>query len=74
MSLGFTCLPSQTNFLFVTHKTIPAEEIFTYLKTKNIYVRFFKKPRIDNFLRITIGTDAQMERLCAVLGDYIANR
>ncbi len=73
-SLGFTCLPSQTNFLFVTHKTIPAEEIFTYLKTKNIYVRFFKKPRIDNFLRITIGTDAQMERLCAVLGDYIANR
>ena len=69
-SLGFTCLPSQTNFLFATHESVPAEEIFTYLKSQNIYVRYFKKPRIDNYLRITIGTDEQMDRLIAKLRDF----
>lgn len=69
--LGFKCLPSSSNFLFVTHESIPAVEIFEYLKSKNIYVRYFKKPRIDNYLRITIGTDAQMQRLFTVLKDHI---
>ena len=70
-SLGFTCMPSQTNFLFVTHQNVPAEAIFTYLKSKNIYVRYFKKPRIDNFLRITIGTDEQMDRMIAELRVFL---
>lgn len=73
-SLGFTCLPSQANFLFATHETVPAQEIFTYLKTKNIYVRFFNKPRIDNYLRITIGTDEQMDRLIETLSGMLENR
>lgn len=68
--LGFTLLPSATNFLFATHATESAERIFEYLKSKQIYVRYFKKPRIENFLRITIGTDAQMQRLAEVLQEY----
>lgn len=65
--LGFICTDSKTNFLFATHKCISAKEIFEYLKTKNIYVRYFNKPRIDNYLRITIGTDEEMERLYEAL-------
>lgn len=69
--LGFSCPDSSTNFLFVTHETKSAKEIFEYLKTKNIYVRYFNKPRINNYLRITIGTDEQMDKLIAVLKEYI---
>ncbi len=69
--LGFKSLPSQTNFLFTTHESVSAEEIFTYLKTKNIYVRYFKKPRIDNYLRITIGTEEQMDRLIEELAAFL---
>ena len=69
--LGFTCTDSKTNFLFATHKSAKAEDIFNYLKTKNIYVRYFKKPRIDNYLRITIGTDDEMEKLYLALEEYL---
>lgn len=69
--LGFTVSPSLTNFLFVTHSKKEAPVIFEYLRQKNIFIRYFKLPRIDNYLRITIGTDAQMDRmieeLCAFL-------
>ncbi len=61
--LGFTCTDSKTNFIFASHKSIPAKELFTYLKTKQIYVRHFERPRIDNYLRITIGTNEQMDAL-----------
>lgn len=60
-ALGFEVKPSQTNFLFVSHRTIPAGQIFERLKEKHIYVRYFNKERISNFLRITVGTDEQME-------------
>ncbi len=69
--LGFSFADSQANFLFVTHERIPAEELFTALKEQGIYVRYFKKPRIDNYLRITIGTDGEMEQLYAFLRDYL---
>ncbi|MBQ6376010.1 MAG: histidinol-phosphate transaminase [Lachnospiraceae bacterium] len=69
--LGFIVPDSASNFLFVTHKSVPAEELFNYLKMQHIYVRYFKKPRIDNYLRITIGTDAQMETLIRVLRSYL---
>ncbi len=61
--LGFEFPDSKSNFVFATHKTKSAEEIFEKLKEKGIYVRFFKKPRIDNYLRITIGTDEEMKKL-----------
>jgi len=61
--IGFHSPKSATNFIFCTHERVPAKEIFTKLQEQNLYVRFFNKPRIDNHLRITIGTDEQMQIL-----------
>lgn len=61
--LGFTVLPSQTNFLFVRPDKIPAEELYKKLRGAGILVRYFAKPRIDDYLRITVGTDEQMSEL-----------
>ncbi len=72
--LGFCFPDAKGNFLFVTHDKIPAEEIFQALKRAGIYVRYWKKPRIDNYLRITIGTDKQMEKLVEFLKNYIKER
>lgn len=69
--LGFTCLPSATNFLFVTHESVPAPVIFKALKERNIYVRYFNLPRTDNYLRITIGTPSEMEKLYAALKEIL---
>lgn len=60
--LGFSFEDSKSNFLFVTHKTANAKEIFEAAKQKDIFVRYFDKPRINNYLRITIGTDEEMKR------------
>lgn len=69
--LGFTFRDSKTNFIFASHQSVPAAELFEALKAEGIYVRYFKKPRIDNFLRISIGTDEEMDRLIAFLKNYI---
>lgn len=58
---GFRVLPSAANFIFVSHPCTPAETIYHRLKDNGILVRWFNKPRIDNFLRVTIGTDAEMD-------------
>ncbi|MBE5929306.1 MAG: histidinol-phosphate transaminase [Lachnospiraceae bacterium] len=58
--MGFSVLDSKTNFLFAKHESISAKYIFEELRKENIYVRYFNKPRIDNYLRITIGTDDEM--------------
>ncbi len=71
--LGFKVLPSLTNFLFATHETVPASVIFEELKKENIYVRYFDKPLIDNFLRITIGTDEEMDIFLKKIGGIIKN-
>ena len=65
--MGFVCLDSRTNFLFVTHPAVPAAELFRILREKGIYVRYFALPRIDNYLRITIGTTKQMQVLLDTL-------
>ncbi|MBR2036509.1 MAG: histidinol-phosphate transaminase [Lachnospiraceae bacterium] len=72
--LGFTFPDSYTNFIFATHKSVPAEEIYMALREQDIFVRYFKKPRIDNYLRITIGTDEQMQVLIEFLKKYLNNR
>ncbi|MCD8348674.1 MAG: histidinol-phosphate transaminase [Lachnospiraceae bacterium] len=69
--LGFSFADSMANFLFVTHERVPAAELFAALKEQGIYVRYFNKPRIDNYLRVTIGTDEEMERLYAFLREYL---
>ncbi len=69
--LGFDFTDSKSNFLFATHKTVPAQELFRVLKENGIYVRYWNKKRIDNRLRITIGTDEQMDRLLSFLKEYL---
>ena len=70
--LGFSFPDSKANFIFATHENIPAEELFKLLKQNKIFVRYFKKPRIDNYLRITIGTQEEMEKLICVLKENIS--
>lgn len=70
-ALGFSFMDSKANFLFVTHRTCPAKRLFLALREAGIYVRYFEKPRIDNYLRITIGTDEEMERLYEFLETYL---
>ena len=71
-ALGFTFQDSKANFIFAAHKTCPAKQIFEALRAKHIYVRYFAKPRIDNYLRITIGTREEMEQLIRFLREYLA--
>lgn len=70
-SLGFEFPDSMTNFLFVTHRDAPAEEIFLAAREYKIYLRYFKKPRIDQYLRITIGTRKEMEDLLSFLKEFL---
>ena len=70
-ALGFTMPDSKSNFLFISHSLVPARELFAALREKHIYVRYFDKPRIDNMLRVTIGTDEQMRALVAFLEKYL---
>ncbi len=65
--LGFTFPESYGNFMFVSHDRVPAREIFERLRENDIYVRYWNKERIDNYLRVTIGTDEQMEALYRAL-------
>ncbi len=69
--LGFSCPPSSANFLFITHESIPAKEIFEKAREAKIIVRYFNKPRIDNYLRVTIGTRKEMEVFLSFLKDII---
>ena len=59
-ALGFTVLPSKTNFLFARPPEGNAEQLYLGLKDAGILVRYFSKPRINEYLRITIGTDEEM--------------
>lgn len=71
--LGFSGPASSSNFVFVKHDTVAAEYIFTELRKREIYVRYFKKPRIDNYLRITIGTPEQMQKLFDGIKEILEN-
>lgn len=69
--LGFSFPDAQANFIFAAHQTCRAEDIYKALKEKGIYVRHFDSPRIDNYLRITVGTDEQMEALYRALEEIV---
>lgn len=69
--LGFTFADSKTNFIFAKHESKKAEDIFKALREEGIYVRYFKKPRIDNYLRISMGTDEQMDKMLEFLKGYL---
>ena len=65
--LGFEVGDSKANFLFVKHKSIPAEKIFKALYENRIFVRYFGAPRTRDYLRVTIGTDEEMDALFGFL-------
>lgn len=69
--LGFTFTDSKSNFIFASHSSKPAGEIFNALKEKKIYVRYWNKPRISNYLRITIGTQEEMNSLFDALEEIL---
>jgi len=66
-ALSFTFPDSKTNFLFIRHRELPAEKIFEALRARHIFVRHFNGERIHDYLRVTIGTDEQMEALYRAL-------
>ena len=70
-ALGFSFADSQTNFLFVRHEKAKARDLFQALRRAGIIVRYFDSPRIDDYLRITIGTDEQMDVLFDFLKSYL---
>jgi histidinol-phosphate aminotransferase len=69
--LGFEVLPSAANFVFARHPAHDAGALASYLRSENIIVRHFPQPRIKQFLRITIGTDADCDALAEALARYL---
>ncbi|MDO8789090.1 MAG: histidinol-phosphate transaminase [Sulfuritalea sp.] len=72
-ALGFEVLPSAANFIFVRHPQHDAQESALALRQRSIIVRHFKLPRIEQFLRITVGTDEQCEALVAALKEMFGS-
>ena len=70
--IGFEVLDSSANFLFAKPNFIMAEELYKALKEKGILVRFFNKPLICDYLRITVGTDEEMDALMATIKEVKA--
>ena len=69
--LGFEVLPSVANFVFARHRGHSGADLAARLRERGVLVRHFGKPRIEDFLRITVGTEEQCSRLIAVLRDLI---
>lgn len=70
-ALGFDVLPSGANFVFARHPQRAAADLFSALREREVIVRYFNKPRISEFLRISIGTDKEMAALEAALRDIL---
>ncbi len=69
--MGFLVLPSRTNFLFASHPDRAAADLFAALRQRKILVRYFSQPEIDRFLRITVGTDGEMDALLSALAEIL---
>jgi histidinol-phosphate aminotransferase len=69
-ALGFDVLPSAANFVFARHPRHEAVTLAAYLRSKNIIVRHFAQERVAQFLRITIGSDADCDALVETLAGY----
>lgn len=68
--LGFTFPDSKANFIFATNEKMNIPDLFEYLRSKNIYVRHWNIPAIKDYVRITIGTDEEMEQLLREIRNY----
>ena len=69
--IGFKVIDSKANFIFISHSLFHASMLFQKLREKGILVRYFNKPRIDNFLRVSIGTDDEMNSFLKVIEEII---
>ncbi|WP_037081335.1 histidinol-phosphate transaminase [Neorhizobium vignae] len=67
LAMGFDVLPSQANFVFARHPALSGAEVYSALRAKGVLVRHWNKPRIADYLRISIGTDAECDQLLEVL-------
>ncbi len=70
---SFTVADSAANFVFASHSSIRGEDIFTGLRERGILVRYFRKPVIENHLRISIGTDEDMDAVIRALDEILNN-
>ena len=71
--LGFKVLNSSANFIFISHKDVYAGDLYKQLKENGVLVRYFAKDRIDNYLRVTIGTDEEIGIFIEKLEDLLGN-
>jgi len=70
--LGFEVLPSSANFVFARHPAHQGGQLAAALRQRAVIVRHFPAPRISDYLRITVGTDAQIDRLLSALSEIVA--
>ena len=72
-AFGFEVLPSQANFIFIQHSALPGKHIFDALRARDILVRRWDKQRIENWLRVSVGTMAQAEQLLVVMREIVSS-
>ena len=70
-ALGFEFPDSRANFIFAKHPKYDAKDLFEFLKSQKIYVRYWGSRRIEQYLRITVGTREEMEALFAAIKKYV---
>lgn len=70
--LGFHVIQSKTNFVFVTHNLISGQEYHKALREKGVLTRYYKQPKIDNYVRITIGTDEEMDQVVKITDEILS--
>ena len=71
LDLGFRVTDSKTNFVFISHPTIEGFKLFEKLRENGILVRHFNKPGIENYLRVSIGSDEEMDCFCEKIKEII---
>ena len=71
LQMGFDVLPSSANFVFARHPAHAGGELAAALRQRAVIVRHFSAPRIADYLRITVGTDEQIDRLLSALSDIL---
>lgn len=72
INLGFKVLDSQTNFLFAANDGLDMQDYFEWLKTQKVFIRYFNLPRINHYVRITIGTDEEMDIFLSKTKEYLS--
>ena len=70
--MGFAVCDSSANFLFASHEKVPGKVLLDGLRARGILVRWWDKPRIRDYLRITIGTEEDMKALCRAMAEIVA--